>query len=162
MTYRHTHSCPIAQGLNIFGDKWVFLILRESFYGITRFKDFQTNTGIAKNLLTVRLNTLVDEGIFEKVNVGDKGTRYAYQVTEKGQSLKIIVFAILQWGNTHLYTLDEQPIVLLDRKNMQPIEPLQLRNIEGDVLQDEDILIIPGPGADKDTIERFSQNKNDS
>lgn len=156
MTYKHTHSCPIAQGLNIFGDKWMFLILREAFYGVSRFKDFQINTGIAKNLLTVRLNILVDEGIFEKVNIGDKGTRYVYQLTEKGRSLKIIVFAIFQWGNNHLYNIDDQPIVLLDRKNMQPIEPLQLRSIDGNVLQDEDILIIPGPGADIDTIDRFS------
>ena len=154
MTHRHTQSCPIAQGLNIFGDKWVFLIIRESLYGVTRFKDFQENTGIAKNLLTDRLNTLVDEGIFEKVNVGDRGTRYAYQLTEKGQSLKTIIFAIFQWGNSHLYTLDEQPVVLLDRKNMQPIETLQLRRIDGTVLQDEDILVIPGPGADKTTFKK--------
>ncbi|MEL7372034.1 MAG: helix-turn-helix domain-containing protein, partial [Myxococcota bacterium] len=81
MGKRHTQTCPVAGFLNIFGDSWTLMIVREAFYGATRFSEFQRNTGIAKNLLSDRLSMLVEEDILQIENIGERGTRYAYRFT---------------------------------------------------------------------------------
>ena len=87
MANRHTQTCAIAGALNVLGDHWPLLLVREAFYGSTRFGEFQRNTGIAKTLLSDRLLFLEEEGIFRKEDVGERGTRYAYRLTEKGVAL---------------------------------------------------------------------------
>ena len=157
MRKSHTKYCPVAAMLNIVGDRWVWLIIREAFYGATRFSEFERNIGIAKNLLSDRLSRLVDEGILEKQDVGDAGTRYAYTLTEKGASLDTVMIAMFQWGNTHLYKPGETPIDIKERATGKPIKTLRVEGRNGNPLNISDVEMLPTRFASKATRERLAQ-----
>ncbi|MFF3946389.1 winged helix-turn-helix transcriptional regulator [Streptomyces sp. NPDC001902] len=96
--------CSIARTLEVVGDKWTLLVLREAaIRGVTRFADFRRELGIAPDLLTGRLGSLVDEGIMEKRPYREPGsrTRYSYHLTPAGEELRLILAALQQWGDTH-------------------------------------------------------------
>lgn len=156
MTHKHTHTCAIAGMLNIFGDHWTWLVVREAFYGATRFKEFQYNTGISRNILADRLTVLVDEGILEKVDIGTQGTRHEYVLTEKGTSLRPVLMAMTLWGNEHVYGAGKEPVLMIDRKTGLPVEALRPVNSAGRRVTQEDIIPVPGPGASKATQRRLS------
>ena len=131
MTQNHTESCPVAASLNEFGDMWTLLIVREALHGASRFTDFRANTGIAKNLLTNRLNRMVDSGILEKRDVGTSGTRHEYHLSSKGRALAPIMAAVTQWGNEWVYGKGKEPIKLIDRKTGNSIAPLAPQDCDG-------------------------------
>ncbi|WP_262694364.1 winged helix-turn-helix transcriptional regulator [Kordiimonas aquimaris] len=147
MSRSHTQTCPIAGALNIIGDHWTLLIVREAFYGATRFGEFRKNTGIAKNLLASRLNTLVSEGVFKRTIFADRGTTHAYALTDKGRALQTVMIAIAQWGNTHVYGKGTEPILLIDRTTGEPLNELQIHDVKGDPIDEKNIAFAPGPGA---------------
>tara|TARA_R110001606_G_scaffold309402_1_gene456362 strand:- start:4292 stop:4786 length:495 start_codon:yes stop_codon:yes gene_type:complete len=157
MAKRHTHTCPIAGVLNIFGDNWTWLVIREAFYGATRFSEIQRNTGIAKNVLSDRLDVLVNEGILAREDVGENGTRYAYRLTEKGESLHPVLLALHQWGNEHVYGPGNEPVLLLERATGKPLQPFAPTSRDGRRLTRADILARPGPGASKATVRRLAE-----
>ncbi len=157
MTQDHTQSCPIARVLNIFGDNWTWLIIREAFYGASRFKDFERNTGIAKNLLSSRLNLLVDRGIFEKVNIGERGTRFSYKLTPKGKALRTTLYAMLQWGNEHLYGEGEEAVVLRDKKTGKLVRKMSLISEEGQPLEAHEVQVEIGPCAEPEVIQKLER-----
>ncbi|MEL7548162.1 MAG: helix-turn-helix domain-containing protein [Pseudomonadota bacterium] len=157
MKKSHKNYCPVAGMLNIVGDRWIWLILREAFYGTTRFSEFERNIGLAKNLLADRLAFLVDEGILEKRDVGDRGTRYAYQLTPKGTSLETTLIAMHQWGLEHLYEDGLVPIEILERETGKPIKTMRLESQSGRALNMSDLSIQAGPSASKATRARFSE-----
>lgn len=92
-------NCSVAQTLEIVGEWWTLLIVRDAFLGITRFDDFSERLGIARNVLTQRLETLVEHGVFTKESYQDKPVRYDYRLTEKGRDLWLVVAALRQWGD---------------------------------------------------------------
>lgn len=157
MTQNHTQSCPVARVLNIFGDNWTWLIIREAFYGATRFKEFERNTGIAKNLLSSRLNTLVEQGIFEKIDIGEKGTRFSYKLTEKGKDLRTMLYAMLQWGNEHLYGEGEEAVLLKDKNTGQVIKKMALLSDDGRSLSHRDVRVEVGPCSEPDVKEKLER-----
>ena len=154
---RHRQDCPVAGMLNIFGDHWTLLIVREAFYGATRFSEFERNTSIAKNLLVGRLALLVDHDIFRKTDIGENGTRYAYVLTEKGRSLLPVMVAMYQWGNQYLYENGQSPIRLNDRQSGQAVSELRVEASDGRVLDLNDIIAVPGPHASDATRARLAQ-----
>ena len=158
MARYHSFDCPIARILNTFGDHWTWLIVREAFYGKTRFTEFQRSIGIAKNLLSERLAHLIDEGIFEREDVGNRGTRYAYRLTEKGRTLLPILIAMYQWGNAHVFGDGKEPVLLVDRKSKRPLETIVPRDQEGNVLGLSEIAAAPGPKASKETKAKLAQS----
>ncbi len=158
MSRPHTFDCPVARILNTFGDRWTWLIVREAFYGRTRFSEFQRSIGIAKNLLSERLSHLVDEGIFERKNVGNQGTRYAYSLTDKGETLLPILVAMYQWGNEHVFGKGREPVLLINRKTKQTLESVMPRDPEGRPLQLKDIAARPGPAASEETKQKLAQS----
>ena len=160
MVKPHTQNCPVAGMLNIVGDQWTWLILREAFYGASRFKEFERNTGIAKNLLSNRLARLVDEGLLKKFDIGQMGTRYAYSLTPKGRSLNTVMIAMLQWGNEHLYAEGEAPVEIIERQTGVPIGPLVLQTRDGRRLEPKDIKTVPGPGAKGAVRQRLAAIKD--
>lgn len=99
-----TENCSVARTLAVVGEKWTLLVLREAFYGVRRFADFQSSLGIARNLLAARLNTLVQEGVLERVPYREPGARarQEYRLTDRGQELFPALVALLQWGDRHL------------------------------------------------------------
>ena len=104
-------TCSIGRAMEILGERWTFLILRESFYGVRRFSDMQRNLGIARNILSNRLQTLVGAGILERRRYQEEPERFEYKLTEKGLALYPAVVAIMRWGDEHLCQGDA-PVVL--------------------------------------------------
>lgn len=92
-------DCSIAQSLEVVGEWWSLLIVREVLTGRRRFDELQADLGIARNVLTDRLNRLVDEGILEKVDIGQRGTRYEYRATEAGIELVGVLRELMAWGD---------------------------------------------------------------
>ena len=95
-------TCSIGRAMEILGERWTFLILRESFYGVRRFSDMQRNLGIARNILSTRLQTLVGAGILERVLYREEPERYEYRLTEAGKDLYPAIVTLMRWGDRHL------------------------------------------------------------
>src|SRR3954451_11426408 len=100
--YDGQEACSVAQTLEIIGERWTWLIIRDAFLGLTRFGEVEQGLGIARNVLTDRLNRLVDEGIFERVLYQERPARYEYQLTQKGSALFTALNALRQWGDEYL------------------------------------------------------------
>ena len=100
-------TCPVARSLDIIGDWWSLLIVRDALRGIKRFGEFQKSLGIAKNMLTTRLKLLVDEGILRLQPASDGSAWQEYVLTEKGRALQTVLVALSQWGNEFLFAENE-------------------------------------------------------
>lgn len=112
-------DCSIARALEIVGERWTLLIVRDAFRGLRRFEELQANLGVARNVLTDRLNRLVEEGILERVLYSERPERYEYQLTPKGRDLNLALAGLRQWGDQYL---SEQPPTMLRRKSdRQPV-----------------------------------------
>jgi DNA-binding HxlR family transcriptional regulator len=96
--------CSIERSLGVLGERWTFLILREAFGGATRFAEFRAHLDIAPNLLTNRLNTLVEHGVMTREPYQEPGSRlrHAYVLTEAGRELEIVLGSLQQWGDRYL------------------------------------------------------------
>lgn len=97
-----TADCPVARTLDLVGEWWTLLILRDALMGLRRFSEFQQSLGMAKNILSARLRKLVENGILEVQPASDGSAYHEYVVTEKGRSLGGVVQALREWGETHL------------------------------------------------------------
>src|SRR6266566_2025143 len=106
--------CSVARALEIVGERWTLLIIRDAFLGLRRFEEFQASLGIARNVLTQRLNNLVEQGIFKRVRYSERPERYEYRLTRKGRDLNIALSALRQWGDQHA---DKKPPRVLRRKS---------------------------------------------
>lgn len=102
--------CSVARTMDLLGDWWTPLVLREAFYGIRRFDEFQQELGIARNTLSDRLHRLVDEGLLKKVPYQNEPMRYDYVLTEKGRDFYSVLAAIARWGDTWLAGQEGPPI----------------------------------------------------
>ncbi|MCU6668741.1 helix-turn-helix transcriptional regulator [Enterobacteriaceae bacterium H4N4] len=135
MKPRHPLSqqpCPVARSVDLIGDRWSLLIVRDAFDGIRRFGDFQRSLGVAKNILTDRLTRLVEAGILIRQDASD-GTAYQeYVLTPQGESLFTVVVALRQWGEQHLFAPGERHSVLIDTRTGKAVPPLVLEVIPAD------------------------------
>ena len=104
-------DCSVAQTLEVIGEWWTLLILRDSFQGVRRFDDFQRRLGVARNVLTQRLDRLVEEGILERRQYQDRPPRHEYRLTEKGIDLYPVLIALMEWGDRWAMD-DDAPVVL--------------------------------------------------
>ena len=95
-------NCSVAQGLEQIGEWWTMLILRDALLGVRRFEDFQSRLGIARNILSARLDTLVGHGIMERRPYSERSARHEYVLTEKGRDLAAVVVALTEWGDRWL------------------------------------------------------------
>jgi DNA-binding HxlR family transcriptional regulator len=142
-------NCSIAQALEVLGDWWTLLVVREAFFGTRRFSDFQSNLGISKNVLAQRLSHLVERGVFARVDVGEHGTHFEYALTPMGKDLATVMTALRQWADRWVIGEGKEPLVVLDRRTGRPIPPLRIRGEDGEVLRPRDMDMRPGPGASK-------------
>jgi DNA-binding HxlR family transcriptional regulator len=117
----HELTCSIARTLQLIGDRWTILILRDAFRGVRRFDGFAEDLGIARNLLADRLARLVEHGILEKVQYNERPRRYEYRLTERGLDLSPALVAFMRWGDKHLVE-DEPPVVLVHRSCGHPLD----------------------------------------
>ena len=102
-------NCSVAGALEIVGEWWTFLVLRDAFLGVRRFEDFQRRLGIARNVLTARLQTLVGHGILERRLYQVRPERYEYRLTDKGLELHPILVSLMQWGDKWAGVADAPP-----------------------------------------------------
>jgi DNA-binding HxlR family transcriptional regulator len=108
--------CSIARSLEIVGERWTLLVLRDAFLGVRRFEDFQRSLGIARNVLTERLGRLVDEGVLERRRYQERPERFEYRLTAKGVELWPVMVHLLQWGDRH-YAEDAGPPMVLTHRD---------------------------------------------
>lgn len=121
---RGGETCAIARTVDVLKDPWSFLILREALSGMTRFADFRAQLAIATDVLTDRLNALVDAGVLRRVHYQEPGSRArtSYQLTEAGAELKVVIGALQQWGDAHLPVPCGPTIERRDRRTGEPVE----------------------------------------
>lgn len=113
--YEGQDFCGVAKSLEIIGERWTLLIVRDAFLGVRRFDEFQESLGIARNVLTDRLNRLVEEGVFDRVRYSERPERFEYRLTAKGRELNITLTALREWGERH--ALDHPPGILRRRSD---------------------------------------------
>lgn len=132
---RHNNQpCPVARSVDLIGDRWSLLIVRDAFDGMRRFSDFQRSLGMAKNILTDRLNKLVAADILVRQDASD-GTAYQeYVLTPQGESLFPVVVALRQWGEQHLFAPGEPHSELINKRTGAPVLPMVLQAEDGSVL----------------------------
>ena len=130
--------CPVARRVNLIGDRWSLLIVRDAFDGMRRFGDFQRSLGVARNILSDRLKKLVDAGVLEMQDASD-GTAYQeYVLTAKGESLFPVVVALRQWGEHNLFESGERHSLLIDKNTGQQIPFMAPVAADGEVLKASD------------------------
>lgn len=155
---RHDHFpaqiCSIARSLEIVGDWWTLLVVREAFFGARRFGEFEANLGIAKNVLSNRLERLVEAGVLTRAPEPGRGNPVAYRLTERGKDLLPVLVALMQWGDRWINS-GREPVTLLERATGEEIAPLAVSTREGRALSAGDVLLTPGPGADEAIVRRF-------
>jgi DNA-binding HxlR family transcriptional regulator len=139
-------NCSVAKTLELIGERWTLLIVRDVFMGIRRFEDFQARNGIARNVLSARLTRLVDEGILENRPYQDRPVRFEYFLTEKGIALWPVLVTLVKWGDA--YTAENGPPVVIEHKNCGGEVTGHLTCSRcGAPLTARDVKARPGPGA---------------
>jgi DNA-binding HxlR family transcriptional regulator len=150
-------NCSIARALELVGEWWTMLILREAFLGTRRFQEFQRNLGIARNILSARLKKLVARGILQRSAARDGGRRLEYRLTEKGRAFFPVLMALMQWGDRFAACAGGPPVRVVDRVLGEPIAELSVTSQDGRVLSAADVRMVPGPGAGALTRARFKR-----
>src|SRR5690349_3122912 len=111
--------CSIARTLEVVGERWTLLIVRDLSLGVTRFDELLESLGIASNVLTDRLKRLVDEGIVERVRYNERPERFEYRLTAKGRELRLVLLALMQWGDRHISK--KPPRIARRRSDRSPV-----------------------------------------
>jgi len=142
-----TFNCSVAQTLDIIGDKWTLLIIRDAFLGVSTFSGFQRRLKVARNVLTDRLALLVENQILERRQIKPDVGRYEYHLSERGQALFPVLIGLMQWGDKWIFGSEGEPMQLLDRKKNAPVQQVGVMSRDGHFLRDEDVKFVPGPGA---------------
>jgi DNA-binding HxlR family transcriptional regulator len=130
--------CPVARSVDLIGDRWSLLIVRNAFDGMRRFGDFQRDLGVARNILADRLRKLVDAGILAMQGASDGTSYQEYVLTDKGESLFPIVVALRQWGEQHLFERGERHSLLIDRRTGKPVPLMAPATQDGTALKAQD------------------------
>lgn len=143
--------CSVAQCLEVVGEWWSLLIVRDCFMGVTRFDDFVDRLGIARNVLRQRLAKLVDAGVLSKIPYSDRPPRSEYRLTDKGRDLWPVITAMRQWGDRYAAP-DGPPVRLVHRACGHVAEPALVCPHCGEPVGPRDFRAVPGPGAGADTL----------
>ncbi len=146
-------NCSVAQCLQVVGEWWSLLIVRDAFLGVTRFDDFQARLGISRNTLTKRLNHLVGNGVLEQVPYQDHPPRAEYKLTDKGRDLWQVVTAMRQWGDRWAAPAGP-PLEVRHDSCGHVVEVLAVCSHCGGRLDPRDLTAIPGSGANQGDFAR--------
>ena len=131
----HHMNCSIAHTLDVVGDPWTLLIVRDALFGVNRFDDFRRSLDIPRATLSSRLDTLVEHGVMERRQYQDRPQRHEYVLTEKGRDLRHVMVSMLQWGD-EWSALPEPPVTLIDADTGDEIEPVYVDRRSGRPLED--------------------------
>jgi DNA-binding HxlR family transcriptional regulator len=139
-------NCSIARTLELIGERWTLLIIRDAFLGVRRFEDFQADLGVARNVLSARLGRLVDEGILERRRYQERPERYEYRLTEKGIGLWPVMISLVKWGDKYT-AQDGPPRLILHRDCGGQVDEHLMCDRCRAPLTARDVFTRPGPGA---------------
>ena len=132
--------------MEMLGERWTWLILHEAFWGVRRFSEFQRNLGIARNILSSRLQSLTRAGVLERSRYQEDPERYEYRLTPMGRDLYPAVLAIMRWGDEHLAEEVRSPVVLRHRCGAHA-DPRLVCSCCGEVLDPREVAPEPAPGS---------------
>ena len=139
--------CMIARAMDVLGEQWTLLIVRDAFFGVRHFDEFQRNLGIARNVLATRLAKLVDEDILTRETHPEDRRKVEYRLTERGRDLLPVIIALTQWGGRWKRLPEELAAFrMVDRETGEPLARMEVRARDGRVLAARDLKIVPGPG----------------
>jgi len=136
--------CSIARSLELVGDRWTLLIVRDLILGLSRFDEFVESLGIASNVLTDRLKRLVEEEIAERIPYSERPDRFEYRLTAKGRELGPVLLALMQWGDRHV---SKKPPRIARRRSDRSRVSVALVAADGSPVTPGDLELVPGPGA---------------
>jgi DNA-binding HxlR family transcriptional regulator len=140
-----TANCPVARSLDVIGDWWSLLIVRDAFRGLRRFSQFQKSLGLARNILTMRLRTLVADGIMELVPAADGSAYQEYVLTQKGRDLLPVLVALRQWGMKCFPDGGPWGTELVDRESGHIVQGVALQADDGSPVRPEFVELRPVP-----------------
>src|ERR1700753_3440885 len=140
-------NCSIARALDQVGEWWSLLIVRECTQGATRFAEFQSVLGIAKNVLAARLERLTELGILERFPLEERAHADGYRLTRKGEQLYPIIVALMQWGDRWATPSGKPSVALVDDATGRPVEAIRVRAKDGRALSFRAVRFAEGPGA---------------
>ncbi len=149
--------CSIARALDLVGDWWTLLIVREAFLGVRRFADFRDHLGIARNILSDRLEKLVDEEILSKVPKADAARGFEYRLTEKGKDLWPVLTALRLWGDKWIYGPGKEPVIVRDRDRGAVVTQLLPADAVGNPLDPRRLVPVLGPGTPPELAARYGK-----
>ena len=142
-------DCPVARSLDAIGDWWSLLIIRDALIGARRFGEFQKNLGLAKNILTVRLRTMVDQDILKLAPASDGSAYQEYVLTPKGRGVFPVLVALRQWSEEFSCDGGGFKTLLVDRHKGRPVRKLEIRAEDGRLLADGDTELRPNPASNR-------------
>ena len=149
-------KCPIARSLERVGEWWSILILRDAFHGLRRFDEFQKSLGVAPNILTRRLNGLVQSGMLQRRRYNEHPPRDEYVLTERGRDFRPVLLALLAWGNRH-FAPEGPAVQIVNNRTGAVVEPTLVDSATGERLAGPDFSLAPGPGADDAVRRKLSE-----
>ena len=138
--------CSIARALEVVGDRWTLLIVRDVALGLRRFDELLNSLGVASNVLADRLNRLVAEGVLDRVRYSERPERFEYRLTRKGRELGVALLALMQWGDRHL---SDKPSRIARRRSDRSPVAVRLVAKDGSLVAPHDLELVPGPGAQR-------------
>jgi DNA-binding HxlR family transcriptional regulator len=138
--------CSVAQCLEVIGEWWSMLIVRDAFLGISRFDDFQERLGISRNILNQRLGRLVEAGVLTRVAYSEHPPRYDYRLTDKGRDLWPVLTAMRQWGDRYAAP-DGPPLEVTHKGCGQVTKAVMVCSECGEPLEARAVRAVPGPGS---------------
>ncbi|MNK04325.1 putative HTH-type transcriptional regulator YybR [compost metagenome] len=149
-------QCPIARSLERVGEWWSILIMRDAFYGLTRFDEFQKSLGIAPNMLTRRLKGLVESGLMERREYSSRPVRHEYVLTDAGREFRPVVLSLLVWGNKH-FAPEGPSILIRHAKTGKLAVPVLVDKTSGEEIADSGAFkLVAGPAADSELRKRLA------
>jgi DNA-binding HxlR family transcriptional regulator len=144
-------DCSVAQCLEVVGEWWSLLIIRDAFLGVTRFDDFSRRLGISRNILQQRLATLVEHGVLTRVPYSEHPPRFDYRLTEKGRDLWPVLTALRQWGDRHAAPTGP-PVQLVHKGCGATAEPELVCSACGEKVGVRDYRAVAGPGRTDELV----------
>jgi DNA-binding HxlR family transcriptional regulator len=139
-------NCSIFRAMDVLGDRWTMLVLREAFVGVRRFTEMQRDLGVARNVLTDRLNHLVELGVLERRQYQDRPVRYEYRLTDMGKQLQPAILTLMHWGDQYLAP-HGPPTSIEHTECGHETEPLLVCSHCREPLTTRTVRAKPGPGA---------------
>jgi DNA-binding HxlR family transcriptional regulator len=138
-------NCSLFRAMDVLGDRWTMLVLREAFMGVRRFTEMQRDLGVARNVLADRLNVLVDAGVLERRQYQDRPVRYEYRLTKMGRDLQPALLTLMHWGDTYLSPDGPPALVKHETCGHLTTPKLVCEHCDGEITT-RNVKLEPGPG----------------